>query len=229
MKYTRYAFVRYATVDEAFAGFYLAFKMDLGPRSLVIRFRRTRGNIGLNTNDPDGKNQSKRKRKAMLDAEAIACEGGAPDISTDCDLNSFADDQHAEIPFSEDSNEYSNDRNDDDDDDDYSLSIVESETSTGTILPIQIKTEEESKITSSDETEEDISQHIVHKKPTPAAVLPIKIKVEVPESCQDNPSQSLAFDASKSIQLTALNTEIKKELTDDVSDNAFFDGNYCNI
>lgn len=48
MKYTRYAFIRYDNVEDSIAAFKRAFETDLGPRSLVIRFRRKRGNIGLN-------------------------------------------------------------------------------------------------------------------------------------------------------------------------------------
>lgn len=47
MKYTRYAFIRYDSVAESIAAYKSAYKMDLGSRSLVIRFRRKRGNIGL--------------------------------------------------------------------------------------------------------------------------------------------------------------------------------------
>lgn len=53
MKYTRYAFIRYDNVEQAIEAFKSASRMDLGPRSLVIRFRRKRGNVGLNTgNNP---------------------------------------------------------------------------------------------------------------------------------------------------------------------------------
>lgn len=48
MKYTRYAFIRYENVTDSIAAYKSAYDMDLGPRSLVIRFRRKRGNIGLN-------------------------------------------------------------------------------------------------------------------------------------------------------------------------------------
>lgn len=122
MKYTRYAFIRYNTVEEAFEGFRMAFKMELGPRSLVIRFRRTRGYIGLNSNDPDGKKTSKRARKAMLDEEAIAAQEITPNLAAECDMNSFADDRKADTPCSLDSH-YLNDSQNSHDDDFLTISL----------------------------------------------------------------------------------------------------------
>lgn len=177
MKYTRYAMVRYATVEEAFEGFRLAFKMDLGPRSLVIRFRRIRGNISLNTNDPDGKKASKRNRKDMLDEEAIASDGIASDSVTGCDLNPFTDDREAELHCSDDSNDshYVID-------DDISLNLGDIEDMP--VLPIQIKAESPTNQNHpSDGEDGDTSLNIVNNHPVPTdslLPLPIRIKQEPP-------------------------------------------------
>lgn len=47
MRHTRYAFIKYRTVDEAIEAFRDAVHITLGGRSLVIRFRRLHGTIGM--------------------------------------------------------------------------------------------------------------------------------------------------------------------------------------
>lgn len=238
MKYTRYAFIRFATVEESFAGYHLAIQLDLGSRSLVVRFRRTRGNIGLNTNDPDGKKQSRRKRKEMLDAEAIASEGIVADMNTtECDINGA---RQPGMHCSDDSN----DSNDSIDDiaDDVSLNIVNIKPTPSVVLPLQIKEEpglaglndntqragQQSKIQcdedSNDSTDaivDDISLNIVNLKKTPAVVLPVQIKVE--PGCEPDATQKQkrkrteCSDAQKSISEYSHDSEDSNDGIEDLS------------
>lgn len=47
MKYTRYAFIKYKTVDEAIDSFKKSINMAFSSRSVVVRFRRYRGNVAV--------------------------------------------------------------------------------------------------------------------------------------------------------------------------------------
>lgn len=47
MKYTRYAFIRYHSVEEAMEAFKKTFNLLIESRSLIVRFRRQKGNVGL--------------------------------------------------------------------------------------------------------------------------------------------------------------------------------------
>lgn len=111
----------------------MAFKMDLGPRSLVIRFRRTRGNIGLNTNDPDGKKSNKRKRKAAQDDEEDLDEG-APDFDSEQASNPYSLDRMTTPSLSSPQSadtflEYPN------------VDSVDADSVAGVVRPVQVKNE----------------------------------------------------------------------------------------
>lgn len=134
MKYTRYAFVRYNTVEEAFVGFHLAFDMDLGPRSLVIRFRRKRGNIGLNTNDPDGRKSNKRKRLSPQDDEDFP-DVDEPEFDMEHSLNPFGIDCMTTPSLSSPSQSVDTFM------DDHNCDSVEVESDAGVVLPIRVKEE----------------------------------------------------------------------------------------
>ncbi|XP_055378348.1 uncharacterized protein LOC129610053 [Condylostylus longicornis] len=47
MKYTRYAFIRYNNVEDAMEAYKRTYNTPIGNRSLIVRFRRSKGNIGL--------------------------------------------------------------------------------------------------------------------------------------------------------------------------------------
>ncbi|KAJ4445136.1 hypothetical protein ANN_06937 [Periplaneta americana] len=47
MKHTRYAFIRYNSVDEAIKAYRQSHNLVLESRSIIVRFRRQRGHVGL--------------------------------------------------------------------------------------------------------------------------------------------------------------------------------------
>lgn len=85
MKYTRYAFVRYNTVEESIDGFRSATELHLGPRSLVVRFRRLRGNMELH----EAIDVATEARAA---AAAAASAGPCPSAAYSAGTNSDYDD-----------------------------------------------------------------------------------------------------------------------------------------
>lgn len=47
MKYTRYAFIRYQSIEDSLAAFRQTYNLVLESRSLIVRFRRQKGTVGL--------------------------------------------------------------------------------------------------------------------------------------------------------------------------------------
>lgn len=47
MKNTRYAFVRYETVDEALTAYRETFNLIIESRTIIVRFRRQKGTVNL--------------------------------------------------------------------------------------------------------------------------------------------------------------------------------------
>ncbi|XP_037902764.1 uncharacterized protein LOC119646392 [Hermetia illucens] len=73
MKYTRYAFIQYATVEEAMEAYKKTINLMLDKRNLVVRFRRTKGNIGL---PGDSKTPNPKKAKNNdSDCEIVKDDG----------------------------------------------------------------------------------------------------------------------------------------------------------
>lgn len=64
MKFTRYAFVRYCNVEEAMDAFRNTVNLAIEARSLVVRFRRKKGNVGLG--------EPVKNAKPVKDADADA-------------------------------------------------------------------------------------------------------------------------------------------------------------
>lgn len=205
MRQTRYAFIRYRTIEHALIGYKMALKMSSGGRSTVIRFRRLCGNIGMNTGESDGKKKaSKRKRKAMQDGEEASKDEG--------DAVMFCDAPHRTSDAAEEA------------------TIVAEQDALA--LPIEraaspVTVDQPTMSPTNADTMESIddNQNSVEIDPIGMVVMPIKVKLEA--AGDDTTGESSSILETSSLP-TSINTEIKQECDDDFSDDEYFDGNNNN-
>lgn len=205
MRQTRYAFIRYRTIEHALIGYKMALKMSSGGRSTVIRFRRLCGNIGMNTGESDGKKKaSKRKRKAMQDGEEASKDEG--------DAVMFCDAPHRTRDAAEEATIVA--------EQDALALPIESAASAVTVDQPTMSPRNAVTIESIDD-----NQNSVEIDPIGMVVMPIKVKLEA--AGDDTTGESSSILETSSLP-TSINTEIKQECDDDFSDDEYFDGNNNN-
>ncbi|XP_049838576.1 uncharacterized protein LOC126284042 isoform X3 [Schistocerca gregaria] len=124
MKFTRYAFIRYNTVDEAIEAYKSTHNLVLDSRSIIVRFRRQRGPVGLpgesrppkppKAQKEAAKTQKGKKEKPVKPKE----EEEEVEEEEEDDDEDDDDDDEDEDDDDDDDDEDEDDEEEDDDDDD---------------------------------------------------------------------------------------------------------------